>query len=147
LAIAADRGQQIAVDQSNSIQGGSEAMSKIARAIQQSTISRRFQLLALSVLGGGISYVLWLEEHPSAQMLKGVICKAKGSCESEAVGPVLEVFKSLSGPILTISVAMIVPGLLITGVLLQAGHRRAGAVAGSLMAGLILVAASGPIAS
>jgi hypothetical protein len=124
-------------------------MVKIARTIHQSTVSQRFQLLALSVLGSAISYLLWVNQQPSAQMLKGVICKVKEgpSCSSTAVGPVLQIFESLSSPILTISVAMIVPGLLITGVLLQAGHRRAGAVAGSLMAGLILVAASGPIAS
>jgi hypothetical protein len=122
-------------------------MGKIATAIHESTASQRCQLLALTALGSTTSYLLWANDQPSAQMLRGVICKAKGSCESEAVAPILKIFESLSSPILTISVAMIVPGLLITGVLLQAGHRRAGAVAGSLMAGLILVAASGPIAS
>lgn len=122
-------------------------MSKFAMTISGSTARQRLQLLAITLAGSAISYVLWLNDRPSAQMLKGVICKAKGSCESEAVGPILKIFESLSSPILTVSVAMVVPGLLVTGVLLQAGHRRAGAVAGSLMAGLILVAASGPIAN
>jgi len=122
-------------------------MCKFAMTISGSTARQRLQLLAITLAGSAISYVLWLNDRPSAQMLKGVICKAKGSCESEAVGPILKIFESLSSPILTVSVAMVVPGLLVTGVLLQAGHRRAGAVAGSLMAGLILVAASGPIAN
>lgn len=122
-------------------------MSSIKTTILRGTVVQRLQLLAVALVASSISYMLWVSDHPSAQMLKGVICKAKGSCESEAVGPVIKIFESLSSPILTVSVAMLVPGLLITGVLLQAGHRRAGTIAGSLMAGLILVAASGPIAS